>query len=262
MIRTIATVAALVLLGAQAPPPDWVRTRLERLDGLRPGDYVVLAEDLMDRAPSEPDPEATRALARHVAALAGALDVDGFGRSAALFLAEHAPGDADRARMLAIAGALDPAPDRAATRAETAGAANALLRAFGHYRRGEASRAREWIGRNGAAALLDANPAVLKGGSARFRADCDAMRTAGPPPMSPEQLDALHALVAAAAATSACRASSCSGDMGGGPAVRMASQSARKRAEPPLSTAGFASRSAAAPLRPIHSRAREASPRR
>jgi hypothetical protein len=200
MIRTIATVAALVLLGAEAPPPDWVRTRLERLDGLRPGDYVVLAEDLMDRAPSEPDPEATRALARHVAALAGALDVDGFGRSAALFLAEHAPGDADRARMLAIAGALDPAPDRAATRAETAGAANALLRAFGHYRRGESSRAREWIGRNGAAALLDANPAVLKGGSARFRADCDAMRTAGPPPMSPEQLDALHALVAAAAA--------------------------------------------------------------
>ena len=193
-------VVAMLAAAPVADVPAWARARLERLDRARPLEYVALAEDLADRAPAESDPDAARALARHLAALAGALDVEGLGRSAALFLAEHAPGDAERARMLAVADALDPAPDRAATRAETAGAANALLRAFGHYRRGEAARAKEWISRDGAAGLLDANPAVLRGGAARFRADCDAMRTAGPPPMMAAQLDALHALVAAAAA--------------------------------------------------------------
>jgi hypothetical protein len=204
MIRALLVVALAASQAAPRPAPPvptaWLRERLERLDASRPSEYVALAEDVMDRAPEEADPDAARAVARHLAALAGALDVPGLGRSAALFLAEHATVDAERSRMLAVAGALDPAADRAIARAEAAGAANALLRAFGHYRRGEASRAKEWIARDGAAALLDANPEVLRGGAARFRADCDAMRTAGAPPMSGAQVDALHALVAAAAA--------------------------------------------------------------
>lgn len=195
-----ALLAAAVLSAPPDAPPAWLRDRLARLDRARPAEFIALAEDVMDRAPGMEDPEGARAIARQLAAIAGALDVEGLGRSAALFLAEHAPSDAPRARMLAIAGALDPAPDRIAARAEAADAAGALLRAFGHYRRGEAARAKEWIGRDGAAELLDANPAVLRGGAARFRADCDAMRASGPPPMSVEQVDALHALVAAAAA--------------------------------------------------------------
>ncbi|MFM9145926.1 MAG: hypothetical protein ACKORL_11395 [Phycisphaerales bacterium] len=75
----------------------------------------------------------------------------------------------------------------------------ALLQAFSHYRRGEGGRAKEWLERAGAAALLDRHPTVLPGGSARFRAECDAMRQSGPPIVAPAQVEALHALVAAAA---------------------------------------------------------------
>jgi hypothetical protein len=81
---------------------------------------------------------------------------------------------------------------------ERAAAAAALLQAFSHYRRGEGGRAREWIDRSGAASLLDRHPAVLPGGSARFRVECEAMRQSGPPLVAPAQVEALHALVAAA----------------------------------------------------------------
>ena len=153
----------------------------------------------MDRAGGSSTPEADRALARHLAALAGAVDIRATGRSAALFLLEHAPLGADRSRLRAVASLLDPSSDRVVEAEERAGAAMALLQAFSHYRRGEGGRAKEWLERAGAAALLDRQPAVLPGGSARFRAECDAMRQSGPPVVTPSQVEALHALVAAAA---------------------------------------------------------------
>jgi hypothetical protein len=204
VIRGIA-IALLALVQAGGPPRapapapvPWLDARLSALRPDRPSAYIDLAEDLMDRAGGSATPEADRALARHLASLAGAIDIRGTGRSAALFLLEHAPLDADRSRLRAIASLLDSSSDRAVEAEERAAAAAALLQAFSHYRRGEGGRAREWIERSGAAALLDRHPAVLPGGSARFRVECEAMRQSGPPLVAPAQVEALHALVAAA----------------------------------------------------------------
>jgi len=184
---------------APTPPAPWVEARLSALRPERPVAYLELAEDLMDRAGGSASPEADRVLARHLAALAGAIDIRGTGRSAALFLLEHAPLGADQSRLRAIASLLDPSADRAVEAEERSDAAMALLQAFSHYRRGEGGRAKEWLERAGAAALLDRHATVLPGGSARFRAECDAMRQSGPPIVAPAQVEALHALVAAAA---------------------------------------------------------------
>ena len=156
----------------------------------------------MDRAEPAPGPArtASRDLAARLAATGGAVDVRGTGRSAALLLAELAVSAAERARFVSIADALDPAPEAAADLAERRAAALSLVRAFGHYRRGEAQKARDALGAPGASALLDAHPDVLAGGSARFLADCDAMRRGAPPTVTPRQMDALHVVTAAALA--------------------------------------------------------------
>ncbi|MFM1935357.1 MAG: hypothetical protein RI990_316 [Planctomycetota bacterium] len=178
--------------------PPWAVARLEALSPERPAAYIALAEDLMDRA--DPSDRATRDLARTLAGLSGAIDARSLGRSAALFLLEHSPDGPERVRLDAVARAMDPEPDRRIDRAERAQAAGAMLQAFAAYRRGDAAGARAWIGRSGADALLDAHPSVLAGGATRFRADCDAMRTSGPPPFSPAQAEALHAVIAACSA--------------------------------------------------------------
>jgi len=197
----VTFVAALV--AATAPGADAWREQLERrlsaLDPSRPVDYVALAEDVVDHAAGASQ-DADRALARRLAALAGALDPRGSGRSAALLLAELAASDAERARMSAVGAFLDPASDAREQRAADADAALSLVRAFTHYRRGEAQRARDALARGQAAALLDRHPDILQGGSARFLADCDAMRNSGAPAMSPQQVDALQALAAGAIA--------------------------------------------------------------
>jgi hypothetical protein len=96
--------------------------------------------------------------------------------------------------MLAVAALLDPASDVRVEAAERTESVLALVRAFSFYRRGDGIRAKEALGRNDAAALLDRHADILKGGSARFRADCDAMRSSGVPAMSDVQVEALHAL--------------------------------------------------------------------
>lgn len=201
----LAALLALGVLGAVAgASTDAWRAELERrLEALRPArasDYIALAEDVVDHAAGTPSQDADRALARRLAALAGAIDPRGSGRSAALLLAELAQADAERARMSAVAAFLDPSADAREEGAVEAEAALSLVRAFAHYRRGEAQRARDALARGQAAALLDRHPEILRGGSARFRADCDAMRTSGAPAMGADQLDALQALAASALA--------------------------------------------------------------
>ncbi|MFM9168923.1 MAG: hypothetical protein ACKOTD_02040 [Phycisphaerales bacterium] len=130
MIRAIAVAIAVlaqsgdaVRAPAAAPPAPWVEARLAALRPERPVAYLELAEDLMDRAGGSASPEADRALARHLAALAGAIDIRGTGRSAALFLLEHAPLGADQSRLRAIASLLDPSTDRAVEAEERSDAA-------------------------------------------------------------------------------------------------------------------------------------------
>lgn len=195
---------AVALLALAASRPDGWRVELDRrlasLVPERPADYLALAEDVIDRAGPGPAADADRALARELASLAGAIDPVRSGRSAALFLAEHAPDDAGRSRMLALASAMDTVPDAAAEAGEQTQSVLALVRAFALYRRGDGGRAREALARPGAAELLDRHPEILRGGSARFRADCDAMRASGAPSMGPAQVEALHALAAGAIA--------------------------------------------------------------
>ena len=191
--------AALSLAFAPHAADVWRAELDRRLAALRPersAEYLALAEDVMDRASAAPAPDVDRALARQLASLAGALDVREMGRSAALFLVDHAAADADRSRMLALAMLLDPSSDARVEAAERSEAVMSLVRAFALYRRGEGTRAKEALASSGAAALLERHPEILKGGSARFRADCEAMRTSGAPAMAQSQVDGLHSLAA------------------------------------------------------------------
>lgn len=199
---SVLVLAAALALGAgpfavRVAADAWrgeLARRLAELVPSRPVEYLQLAEDVVDHASDGPGKAQDLALARRLAALAGSLDPQASGRSAALFLAELAEADADRARMASVAAYLDPATDAREQAAGDSEAVLSLVRAFSHYRRGESQRARDAIARGGAAALLDRHPEILQGGSARFRADCDAMRNSGAPAMSAQQVDALQAL--------------------------------------------------------------------
>lgn len=170
-----------------------IDARLAALDPARPLDYLALAEDVDDRAPAGEAGAERRALALHLARLAGALDPARAGRSAALFLASVAGSDVERRRLEALAEVLGGRSAAVQGQGDP-GAGVALLQAFAAYRRGDGNDARRAIGRDGAAELLDAHPAILQGGAARFRADCDAMRSGIPPVFSRAQSEALHAL--------------------------------------------------------------------
>jgi len=197
----LLSLASMVGLGSMSEGwRDEIARRLAALRPERPAEYLALAEDLVDRASNGVAADADRAMARTLASLAGAIDVQGMGRSAALFLVENSSNDAQRSRMLAVAALLDPAADVRVEVAERTESVLALVRAFSFYRRGDGIRAKEALGRNDAAALLDRHPDILKGGSARFRADCDAMRSSGVPAMSELQVEALHALASGAIA--------------------------------------------------------------
>ena len=198
-IVAMAFAATLSLALAPHAADGWRAELDRRLSALQPersAEYLALAEDVMDRASTAPAPDVDRALARQLASLAGALDVREMGRSAALFLVDHAAADADRSRMLALAMLLDPSSDARVEAAERSEAVMSLVRAFALYRRGEGTRAKEALASSGAAALLERHPEILKGGSARFRADCEAMRTSGAPAMAQSQVDGLHSLAA------------------------------------------------------------------
>jgi hypothetical protein len=195
LVGVLLSLASMVGLGSVSEGwRDEIARRLAALRPERPAEYLALAEDLVDRASNGGAADADRAMARTLASLAGAIDVQGMGRSAALFLVENSSNDAQRSRMLAVAALLDPAADVRVEVAERTESVLALVRAFSYYRRGDGIRAKEALGRNDAAALLDRHPDILKGGSARFRADCDAMRSSGVPAMSELQVEALHAL--------------------------------------------------------------------
>ncbi len=183
------------------PAAAWPAARDARVAALPPQDAaarMALAEEIADRAPAGQAGQADRALALRLAAEAGSIDLDTWGRSAALFIAATTEDAAQRARMEALAQYLG-GQVQVAQRPEVS-AVMGLLQAFDAYRRGQGVKARAALDQRGVAALLDAHPEFLKGGAARFRADCDAMRGGLQPSFGAAQAEALFTFAAAALA--------------------------------------------------------------
>ncbi len=203
MIRACAGLLMAAMLAAGAVSTErWQDVRDKRVAALspeRPVEYLLLAEEIADRAPRDASGDADCAQAVQLASMAGALDFAGLGRSAALFVLDVSRDPVQRARMAALAQVLGGAQVARSSVPKPASVLG-LAQAFTAYKRGNAARARAALDTPGAAELLDAHPALLAGGSARFRADCAAMRDGIPPLMTAAQEDALIALISASLA--------------------------------------------------------------
>lgn len=169
----------------QLAPADWT-SRLEALSLDNPLAYFELGEEVMDAALTDDD----RNLARQLFRLAGALDADTLGRSAALALADLEPDAQEKRRLLALAALLDqqtragepnwgPAPQLART-IDLSGASS-LSDSFSYYRRGLGNRALEELDRDPAAAELLARYGDAIGGEARYRENARRYRTGESP---------------------------------------------------------------------------------
>ncbi len=172
--RLASSLPASVAATRSTPAADW-RDRLERLDPLRPLDYLELGEEVADAATNEEE----LALARALYGYAGALDPARLGRSAMLALAAIAPSGLERARALAaaeIVGGRGLA--RGAERVDPA-QVESLSRAFSFHRRGDGRRALAALRQDDADALLERLDAAIPGGAQAFRDECRAMRSSG-----------------------------------------------------------------------------------
>jgi len=161
-----------------AEEPGW-QMWIDELEALRPQDpmaYFNLAERVADTAQTAEQ----QALARHLFGLAGALDAARLGRSAAIALADLAPSDAERRRLLALASLLGSpsllSPELGDVSIAGGGYSDStvlsLTSAFSYYRRGRGAAALTALREDDAEALLNACDAVVPGGARRFREDC------------------------------------------------------------------------------------------
>jgi hypothetical protein len=187
---TCATIG--VLAGALLAAGRW-DDRLEALRPERPLAYLELAEEVAD----ESDDAAGRALARRLFALAGILDPEGLGRSAALALADLEDEDLPRRRLLALAGLLgreglapsEPVDTEADLGPEhTFAAVMSVTEAFSEYRRGRGPQALSALRDPGATALLESCDHLLPGGAHRFIEDCRLYRGQLRPSLSDRSL--------------------------------------------------------------------------
>jgi hypothetical protein len=200
--RQILLLIAMMLIGlvafqtARATAPSGEAVGIDqwrsRLESLTPDDamaYFDLAEDVADAATTD----AQRDLARTLFSLAGALDRQHLGRSAALALADMERDILAKTRLLALAALLHNRDSDmawveargAANRLELGGeAALAASEAIGFYRSGDGARALSRLERPGAMALLQACSGGLRGGVAGFLEDCKHYRQQHPPPLT------------------------------------------------------------------------------
>jgi hypothetical protein len=189
LLVIVTTVFAAVVVAqstsARRTPGPW-DARLEQLRPQEPERYLELAEEVADAASNDTD----RALARHLFALAGALEPERLGRSACLALADMEENAQAKRRLQALA-ALLPGPPSIGTLPATGGAgaggmpvwspsaALAVTEALSYYRRGDGQRALTALKTPGADALLQHFGRVLPGGYARFIEDCKLYRGGG-----------------------------------------------------------------------------------
>jgi hypothetical protein len=176
-----------------APIASW-EARLAALDPARPIEYLELAEEVADGLPranagqaaAQGAPDGTRALARQLYGLAGALDTARLGRSAMLGIATLAEDDDARRRAELAAELVGGRGAMRETLRVDPAALESLSRAFSYYRRGNGTKALAALRQSGADALLDAIEKGIPGGAQSFRAECRAMRGANRLPADPE----------------------------------------------------------------------------
>jgi hypothetical protein len=167
-------------LGAAAPAgePPAREARLAALDPARPLDYLELAEEVADALPAS-GADADRQLARRLYALAGLLDRERLGRSAALGLLGLESDRLQRQRLEAVARLLAPTAsvEAAAFERIDADAAVAVSESFSALRRGRGSQGTSALRVSGADELLDRYGASMPGGAKRFREDLKVFRS-------------------------------------------------------------------------------------
>lgn len=161
--------------------------RLEALRPNRPMEYFLLAEDIADVA----ETDELRELARHLFALAGALEPDRLGRSAALALADMEENPQAKRRLVALATLLgDELPGGGAMESAqpTTGVVESISEAMSLYRRGRGPQALSELERSGALSVLKQYGNLLPGGYDQFVQDCRIYRNNLPPTLSDAEL--------------------------------------------------------------------------
>ncbi|HWB20908.1 MAG TPA: hypothetical protein VG711_11450, partial [Phycisphaerales bacterium] len=166
--------------------------RLNALNPAEPMKYFELAEEIADQAADEAD----LALARRLYGLAAVLDPDKLALSSCLALAQLAPADAEKRRLLALASILNTSllqfPNLAVSQEDIdPGAAFAVSQAIALYRAGEGPRALSALKAPGAEALLQSVSEYLPGGINRFKQDCQLYRGQRAPALLPVEVDTL-----------------------------------------------------------------------
>ena len=168
--------------------PEW-EARMAELDPSRPVGYFELAEELSDAARTQ---EELR-MAGHLFALAGLLDRSTLGRSAALALADLAEDELMR-RQLKLAAFLLSGAGGGERRAD------AILRhsregrlgfclMLGAYRMGEGARARNYLSRADARAVLETMSTLMEGGRERIEREIELYLDGRRPRLSDRRLE-------------------------------------------------------------------------
>jgi len=179
---TIALIGALLAIQTAVP---WT-SRLETLNPDDPMAYFELAEEIADASTDD----SQRALARRLFALSGVLDPPRLGRSACLALADIETHEHAKRRLLALAALLDERAGGLAqgpagrTSYSRRAEALAVSEAMSFYRKGNGARALASLQTPGAEEILDAYPAVFRGGAERFKEDCRLYRNSNRPVIS------------------------------------------------------------------------------
>lgn len=155
-------------------------SELETLQPAQPMRYFELAEDIADAG----ETDAEREIAKYLFALAGALDSERLGRSAALALADLEANDSVKRRLLALAtllggggGGASGSTNGTFTEAPPSGeAVLTVCEALSLYRRGRGPQALSMLEDPGASALIRQYGDLLPGGYNQFVQDCRIYR--------------------------------------------------------------------------------------
>lgn len=203
VVSFVAMAAVGTASNAQEAPraifAEW-NDRLEALDPGRPMDYFELGEEVEDAAETPEE----RMLARELFGLAGLLDQEQLGRSAALAIASLEERAVARERLRAAADLLAPSgtvdPGGRGSTATSREGRLAFCHALGALRRGDGSRVMRHLSSADAEVVLSDLGPLLPGGTARFKRDADVYSGGLRPDLNDAEVEA-HLIVEMVALT-------------------------------------------------------------